>query len=236
MKKDGFTLLELLVTLGLFAAIMGLLMNVFFQFKDQSTRFESMMALRQEARVLEHLLRQDLQAAVNLSKYATSGGGGDEPNRSGVIGVDEQEASEESDELHLHVNRPVRFFRGLEPNKDPELHEVSYFLDLDDNERKNFTRREQFYIDSDMTDGENSISHVLSTNVAGLDLKFYLSGRAEPLDEWGTSAIQREFEAAVGVPPGIQVTLKLKSPSGEILENQFQINLQPDMGADIKWK
>ncbi|MBT4089420.1 MAG: prepilin-type N-terminal cleavage/methylation domain-containing protein, partial [Deltaproteobacteria bacterium] len=58
MKKNGFTLLELLLTLSIFAAIMGLLMNVFFQFKDQSNRFGSTLDLRQEARILELLLRQ----------------------------------------------------------------------------------------------------------------------------------------------------------------------------------
>ena len=236
MNKRGFTLLELMLTLSLFAAIMGLLMNVFFSFKDQSARFESHLNLRQEARILEHLLRQDLQAAVYLKAFAKPGKNEDEGNSSGILGIDGQEGENESDQLHMHVNRPVRFYRGLPTEKDPEIHEVSYFLDEFSEGRGLFIRREQFYIDSEMTEGDDSIGHTLSENVVGFDVQFYLSGVNDPIEEWGTPGILRQFEKAFAIPAGIGVTLKLQDKDGEVFESRFQINLQPDMGANIEWQ
>ena len=55
----GFTLMELLVTLSLFSAIMGFLMTSFFQFHQQSDRMESILKLRQETRILERILRNE---------------------------------------------------------------------------------------------------------------------------------------------------------------------------------
>lgn len=236
MKKSGFTLLELLVALGVFSAIMAVLMNVFFQFKDQTARFESVMALRQESRILEHLLRQDLQAAVYLNEFVKPNIRGEVENESGIISVNETDGDLDADQLHMHVNRRSRFYRGLSPDRDPEIHEVSYFLKINSKGIKQLLRREQFYIDNDLTDGEPSITHAISDNVIGFDVKFFLSKRTEPLDEWGTDRIKSMFKEAVGIPAGVLVTLKLKNAAGERLESGFQVNLHPDMGGGISWK
>ncbi|NQU63646.1 MAG: prepilin-type N-terminal cleavage/methylation domain-containing protein [SAR324 cluster bacterium] len=238
MKRRGFTLLELMVTMTLFAAIMGLLMNVFFQFKDQSTRFESVLSLRQEARILERLLQQDLQSAVYLFEFMDPKAlqEDNDGRQSGIVGIDEKIGAEESDRIHMHVNRPVSFYRGLPITKDPEIHEVSYSLIEVAGKRLQFKRREQFYIDSDITDGDGSISHTLSENVVAFDLKYYRQNSPDPIEEWGTEEIRRGMKDAFGIPAGVAVSLKLQEASGETFETQFQINLQPAMGANIVWK
>jgi prepilin-type N-terminal cleavage/methylation domain-containing protein len=234
LKNRGFTLLELLLTLTIFAAIMGLLMNVFFQFKDQSNRFSSTLDLRQEARILELLLRQDLQSAVFLPSWSTKYVDESDGRQSGIVGIDDTNGDADSDRIHLHVNRPARFLRGLPLEKDPEIHEVSYYLEEVDGHPQ-FKRREQFYIDPDITDGDDSISLAISENVISFDLKYYQQKNPEPMDEWGTEEVRREMTNASGIPAGVAVTLKLRDSSGERLETQFQINLQPDMGTGIKW-
>jgi prepilin-type N-terminal cleavage/methylation domain-containing protein len=235
MKSRGFTLLELLLTLSLFAVIMGLLMNVFFQFKDQTTRFDATLDLRQEARILEHLLRQDLQAAVYLKAFINQGKEVKDDRRSGIVGIDEQAGDHDRDWIHMHVNRPTRFFRGISPEKDPGIHEVSYYLEVDDNNRLQFNRREQFYIDLDITDGDEGIIHALSENVVGFDIKYYMKNNSDPVEEWGAPVAQQRVKGAFGVPAGVVVTLKLQTQGGEIFETQFQINLQPSMGGGISW-
>ncbi|MBT4088066.1 MAG: hypothetical protein HOE30_06205, partial [Deltaproteobacteria bacterium] len=154
----------------------------------------------------------------------------------GIVGIDEQNGDIDSDQIHLHVNRPARFFRGLPLEKDPEIHEVSYYIEEVEDNHFQFKRREQFYIDADIKDGDGSISHALSENVVAFDLKYYRQNSAEPIEEWGTEEIQREFKEAKGIPAGVSVTLKLQDSSGENFETQFQLNLQPAMGANIKWK
>ncbi len=228
-------MLELLLTLSLFAAIMGLLMNVFFQFKDQTTRFDASLDLRQEARILEHLLRQDLQAVVYLKAFVKQFPGEEDDRRSGIVGIDEQSGEQERDRIHMHVNRPTRFFRGIPPEKDPGIHEVSYYLEVDDNNRLQFNRREQFYIDLDITDGDESIVHALSENVVGFDIKYYGKNSSDPVEEWGAPGALKQTKEASSVPAGVGVTLKLQTQGGEIFETQFQINLQPSMGGGISW-
>ncbi len=69
--SKGFTLMELLVTLSLFSVIMGFLMSTFFQFNQQSKRMESILKLRQEIRILERIIRNDLQTVVYLTGFMT---------------------------------------------------------------------------------------------------------------------------------------------------------------------
>ncbi|MBU2644189.1 prepilin-type N-terminal cleavage/methylation domain-containing protein [bacterium] len=235
MKQNGFTLLELMLTLTLFAAVMGLVMNLFFQFKDQTNRFDSILDLRQESRILEHLLRQDLQSAVYLANFMKPSPDGDDGRQSGIVGVDEQIGDRAADRLHLHVNRLTRFHRGLALEKDPEIHEVSYYLEETTDNRLQFKRREQFYVDIDITEGDGSIVHALSDHVVAFDLQYYRQENPEPIEEWGTQMIRRQMETAVGIPAGVTVTLKLQNEAGESVDTQFQINLQPEMGASIKW-
>ncbi len=67
--EKGLTLMELLIALSLFAAILSFLLNSFFQFQRQSERMESILRIRQETRTLERLIREDILAVVYLDEY-----------------------------------------------------------------------------------------------------------------------------------------------------------------------
>ena len=223
------------MTLTLFSTVMGLVLNAFFQFNSQNKRLESLVALRQEARVLERLVRDDLNAVVLLNEFIKPMPNDVAPRKSGIIGQDDRFGEWERDRIHMHVKRRSRFYRYLSFNEDPEIHEVSYYIDDDNGETPQFKRREQYYIDSDMTEGDESIIHTLSEHVVSFDVKYYSVGSPQELDEWDSSARQTDGAALRGLPVGVRVFLRLEDPSGEIYEKTFQVNFRPIMGTGYKW-
>lgn len=233
----GFTLLELLVTLSLFSAIMGFLMSTFFQFHQQSQRMESMLKLRQEVRILERIIRNDLQTVIYLTEFMKDAPNERDDRKSGILGLDEIVGEKDGDQLHMHVNNRSRFQRFLAADADPEIHEVSYFLETTNaGEGVRFKRREEFYIDDDISTGDRSITHTLSDHVVGFNVQYFRSGEDEPLNEWDSSDYKESKKSADRLPTGVLVTLELRSEEGEELASQLRINLQPDMGGKVTWR
>jgi len=233
-KLPGFTLLELLITLSLFGAILAFLTTSFFQFQDQNRRTESIFQLRQESRILERIIREDLQNVLYLYAY-TSGGTKDfDQRKSGIYGISEEVGELNKDSIHMHVGRLSRFHRSVPHNRDPAVHEVSYYLEESDQDQLHLKRREDFYIDPDITDGDESIVHTISDNVRSLDVKYYQAKSPDELDEWDSTEVFKK--KGHPLPAGIYVTIELENKNGEKLKSDFHVNLKPDMGASIKWR
>jgi len=233
---QGFTLMELLIALALFSAIMGILMNSFFQFHQQSDRMEALLQLRQELRILEQIVRKDIQNAIYLEQFMTDPQKLQDGRKSGIFCENQQNGEQSRDRLYMHVNSYSRFYRNLPREHDPEVHEVSYYLEEVDLENFLFKRREEFYVDPDITEGERSIEHTLSHRIISFDVKFYKSNETEPIDEWDSSIYQTSGNAADKMPTGVVVSLEIKSKSGESLKSEMEINLQPYMGQNVNWR
>ncbi|MCP4753190.1 MAG: prepilin-type N-terminal cleavage/methylation domain-containing protein [Proteobacteria bacterium] len=235
LKRTGFTLLELLVTLALFSAIMSLLLSSFFQFQNQTKRVDAIFQLRQEARILEKLLREDLQTAVYFQEFARKSLNAVE-RKSGIVGIDDVLNDKDGDKIYMHVNRPSLFLRTLSIDIDPEIHEVGYYLEEADDGVVRFKRREEFYIDSDITDGEENIVHTLSENVTAFNVKYYKGTESEALVEWDSSKVEDIGKKQLNIPSGMEISMELTSSRGEKLLSRFEINLHPDMGSSVIWK
>ncbi len=232
---QGFSLMELLIALSLFAAIAGILMNSFFQFSRQSQRLETILKLRQELRILEQIIRNDVQAVVYLDKFMEDPQKRQDGRKSGIYGVDESGGDFSKDRLHMHVNNISRFHRNLTTEQDPELHEVSYYLEEEEGGVLKFKRREEFFIDADITDGERSITHTLSSKIASFDVKYFKSTIEEAAEEWDSSSVLTTGLAADKVPAGVVIQLRIESENGERLESDITINIQPYMGQYVEW-
>lgn len=234
--SKGFTLMELLITLSLFSAIMGFLMSTFFQFQNQSDRYESILQLRQEIRILERIIRNDLQTIVYLDEFAKDPQQEYDGRKTGVLGEDGNMGDHDRDSIHMHINNSSKFHRGLAANLDPEIHEVSYYLEEGEEENLKFKRREEFYIDTDITEGDRSIIHTLSDHVISFDVKYYKGTSEEPEDDWDSSEYEESKKAEDKLPSGLIVTLILENEKGEQLKSEMQVNIRPNMGNGISWQ
>lgn len=233
-RMQGITLLELLITLSLFGAIMTFLTTSFFQFQDQNRRTESIFQLRQESRILERIIREDLQNVLFLYGYMSGGTKDLDQRKSGLYGISEEVGGLNKDAIHMHVARSSRFHRSVPFQRDPAVHEISYFLEEVEQDQLHLKRREDFYIDPDITEGEESIVHTISENVRSFDIKYYKAKSSDALDEWDSTEVYKRKEHPL--PAGIFVTIELENEKGEKLKTDFQVNLNPDMGVSIKWR
>jgi prepilin-type N-terminal cleavage/methylation domain-containing protein len=233
--NSGFTLMELMIALGLFAAITGILTSSFFQFHQQSDRMETILRLRQELRIIEQILRNDVKSAIYLDKFMEDPKKLQDGRKTGIYGVDESGGDYSKDQLHMHVNNVSRFHRNLTKKQDPEIHEVSYFLEEDETGEFKFKRREEFFIDNDITDGERSILHTLSNKIVSFDVKYFKSTSEEELDEWDVDDNTSTGSQEEKLPAGLIITLKIEGKNGESLSSEMQVNIQPYMGQNVVW-
>lgn len=233
LPSKGFTLLELLITMTLFSVIMMILMNTYFNFTKQSTILQNKLTLRQEMRGLQQLLREDLQAAIFLEEFMKNVDQNVDLRKSGIYGLNSFIGDKDNDELHLHVNRPSRFYRLLDLGSDPEIHEVSYFLKEIEDGKFKLKRREEFYIDTDITTGDRGITYTLSTSVTSFDIKYFqLETKGDGVVKWDSSS-RKAFDGRM--PAAVSVSLELVDESGEKLASTFEVNLKPLMGIGIEW-
>ncbi len=233
--EKGLTLMELLIALSLFSAIMGLLMNSFFQFQSQSDRMESILLLRQEARTLERIIREDIQSVKYLGEFMKDPLNEKDERKSGIYGINETLGEKDADIIHMHVGHVSRFYRELPFDKDPELHEVSYFLEEKEDGSKRFKRREEFYIDNDITEGDRSIIHTLSDNISSFNVLYYRGSEPEGIEEWDSSSYEVNKNVLYKVPSAIEIDMELTNKSGEILKSKMKVNLHPYMGVFATW-
>jgi prepilin-type N-terminal cleavage/methylation domain-containing protein len=234
-RSYGFTLMELLITLVLFSSLMTFLLNSFFQFNQQSRRMESILRLRQECRTLERIIRDDVASVVYLKEFMKDPMNERDGRKSGVLGINGSLEGKDSDIIHMHVHHRSRFYRDLPFERDPMLHEVSYFLEELESGEKRFKRREEFYLDADITDGDRSVVHTLSDHVVSFDVKYYKVRSVEPIDEWDSDDPLIIGNGTAKIPTAVSITLELVDESGEELKSELIVNLRPYMGAFVSW-
>ena len=152
---QGFTLLELLVSIALLGMVVGLVYTSFFQLSGATRGVQDMLSARQELRLLMKLVLDDLQAVRFLRRWAKAGADQDR-----VSGLDVRQQlgpnNEDSSILAMHATAPAKFYNldSEDSVSDPGLHEIGYFLEYDAGEQIwKFMRREDFYLDDEFTEG-----------------------------------------------------------------------------------
>lgn len=68
-KNNGFTLIELMVAVGLMVLLLGIVFNIFTSASEVMTRTEATMEMFQNARVIFDIMSQDLTNAREIKKF-----------------------------------------------------------------------------------------------------------------------------------------------------------------------
>ena len=161
-------------------------------------------------------MSQDITHAIYATKFTVKPQDED-AFQSGIIGKNNSLGGFDLDSIHLHVSAPSKFFRGLGRNQDPSLHEVSWYVEEGEDGQNHLIRREEYYLDDDMTAGTRSQGHSLVQGVTNFDIKYYGSA-AKPAEEWESSLVNQ-------LPLGIIVTLEMEDKAGTKVKSQFTKNL-----------
>lgn len=230
-KQNGFSLLELLTTLAIFSAIMTLLLNSIHQLSQQNEKVHARLSLRQEARILERVMKEDIIAAVYLKRFMEKNlDNTTDDRKSGIYGVDDTINEVAADKIHMHVNQFSKFHYGRPHTEDPELYEVSYYLEETNPPSTLFKliRREELYLDNDITDGDRSIRHSLTDRIQTLNIVYFAKKSSESEDEWESTSLKK-------LPSAVKVQFSLQNKEGETKDVTFQVNLRPHMGNSVIW-
>jgi len=206
------------------------LLGSFVQLQNQDTAISDILKLRQEARILEKIIRRDFQSAVYLTEYMRLKPVILDDRQSGIVSLSNEYDNKNRDVVHMHVHKPSEFNRTMKLSEDPEVHEVSYFIDDTDEDHLRFQRREELYVDDDITDGDRSITYSLSQYVTEFDIQFFRGIEPEKIEEWDS---EKERQP---IPAGVEVTLIYQYDSGATLKSSFQIILRSTTEGFITWK
>ena len=237
-NKQGFTLLELLVSIALLSLISALIYRAVFQFSDSSDRVLKILEVRQELRLLGQIVMDDLQSIQYLKEFATSNNN-ESLYQTGIISQRfDGPNSKKASVIHFHTAGKTRFFpKAIELGKDPELHEVSYLLVRDPlKERWDFQRREDFYIDSELSKGGQT--QTLSHRITLFQIEFLSqniidaqSGEIQEVwvtewnsDESSCSTIPSKISQPC-LPLAIRFTMGMTSEAGEEYIDTIEFNL-----------
>ncbi|MDH4120930.1 MAG: type II secretion system protein GspJ [Deltaproteobacteria bacterium] len=228
LRRGGFTLLEVLLALILLTILLTLVFTAFFQISSGASRQKESLTTQQEIRLLQKLILDDLAAIRYLPRLQRNG----IHLPSGVMSAMERVGRDEFSRLSFHAEVSARFFRKVEPARDPGLHEVGYRIEEDRGEYW-LTRREDFYLDDQLWEGGKEVR--LAKGVRKFKVEF-LPFSPNPRDPRLTTPEdwQDRWDSAQGaggrrLPRAIRLTLGLDTEDGQTWEETVEINLPANL-------
>ena len=221
--RRAFTLIELLLAIGLLSAMLALLFAAFSQITGGAAAVQRQVDERQRLRLLIGLIADDLSAAQYLPRVA---GKAATKVPTGIIAGTEFVQQGRFTRIDLHAGVPARFHRTLLDGQDPGLHEIGYRVRLsEDRTRVELARREDFYLDEDLRDG--GIEAPLADQVTAFLIEFLPAGgqsSSENLENWLDVWNSPEQAKGEEMPVALRVTLRLRTPKGEEIGESIAVN------------
>jgi prepilin-type N-terminal cleavage/methylation domain-containing protein len=199
-RCSGFTLVEVLVTLGLLALVLAMAYGSLWSTVDGITRMEGRSDREQAARILLEMIDRELRSALLTT----------EDNRLYFLGKNGTANDQPADQLTWVQAGHLKLHPDL---LETETSEVSYWLESDTDGHQVLYRREDATRDGDPAEGGET--YRLSDAVIGLDFEYY--GPQGWTDEWDSRLDK-------GLPRVVQVSLFLpaESPDPEAEPIEFR--------------
>jgi prepilin-type N-terminal cleavage/methylation domain-containing protein len=218
----GFTLIELLVSLLLLGLVLTLVYTAFGQISGPALALRDQLTEQQELRLLLRMVADDLQSAQWLDRYWSKG----VQYRTGIVAETVPEGGKDFTRISFHAERPARFFRGLDPLQDPNLHEVGYDVEpSEDRKQLVLVRREDFYLDDDLEHGGVTVQladHIDTFLVEFLAPDADLNAPQTPwLQRWDSP----NQPDSMRMPLAIRLTIARQDPAGHILRESIELNM-----------
>ena len=240
-SKEGFSLLELLISVALLGLVMAIIYGGFFQISNFSTVVKSDLNAREQLRLLMKIVLDDLQNVQYLKNFPESERNIISSRETGLIaervmkfGNTEKEKNKEFSIINFHSAIKSRFYPEKKES-DPEIHEIGYSLEEDPNSKSwNFLRREDFYIDKNIKEG--GVTQIISRSVINFDLEF-LESETEMagggfFEKWTKKWNSEEnkcndtsINGIICLPRAIKLTMALKDEGKRTVSDSQVVNL-----------
>lgn len=200
----GFTLLEVMIALGILATILVILFGTYSAALDRAERTRERGQIYHEARVLLDLMAQDLRSA-----YVSVSGPVKQPKASAYpfVGEDIEEGNLPADKLTFYA-----FLRPLRPDVlEGDVCRVVYSLEptADRSQKKILFRRVNCSLDPETTEREYVFP--LTDLARGLDFRYY-DARGDERFAWDS----RNAEGGKNLPARVKIMVVLADQQGSL--------------------
>jgi general secretion pathway protein J len=204
-RPAGFTLLEVVISVGILAVILTIVYNTFNSSMKAFTAMENEGDAYAQARIVLARMEEEI-ASIYISDIS------DEKNKTGLLGEDRDEYDLPADSLHFTSLSHIRWTKD---SRESELCEIGYYLEKDE-ETGFLFRREDWNVDGTLEEGGRPLE--LAEGVDGLNFKYYDGN--EWVDEWD-SRIKK------GLPKAIEVELIMRDPRRKRItfRNIFKVHI-----------
>jgi general secretion pathway protein J len=183
----GFTLLEVVISVGILAVILSIVYNTFNSSMKAFTAMENQGDAYAQARIVLTRMSEEI-ASIYFSP---------QNRNTGLLGEDRDEYDLPADSLHF---TSLSHIRWVKDSKESELCEIGYYLEKDE-ETGSLFRREDWNVDGTIEEGGRPLE--LAQGVDGLNFRFY--DGEEWADEW-------DSRIKGGLPKAIEVVLVMRDP------------------------
>ncbi len=213
--QDGFTLLEVLVAVGVLSVIMVLLWSSTGQTLKAKDRFEARDLVYHQGRVALRKITDDLMMAfltkVPTQREATSTA---KPYATFFIGEDRSD----QDSLRLTSFSHLRFFADA---KESDMCKVSYEIapSPEDAGVMNLIRRQQSWLD-DTTEMGDVRAFVLAENIKAFDIEYF----DERKDDWGKEWDTQKIDWRDKLPQGVRVSIQFANPDPDFEDEPINMS------------
>jgi prepilin-type N-terminal cleavage/methylation domain-containing protein len=208
-NAEGFTLLEVLIAIGIMATILVVLFGTYSAAVERAARIRELSQIYHEARVLLQLMANDLRSSYvkESVEQAQQAFQQVKPRLTTFLGEDHTDADKPADKLSFSTILPVQ--RPDAP--DTEMCRVAYSLETasDLPQSRALVRRVNCSLDPTATDQDHLF--LLTELAHGLDFKYYDDQGTEFLD-WDS----REPRGGKRLPARLQITLLLADLHGQL--------------------
>ena len=200
-RPAGFTLLEVVISVGILAVILTIVYNTFNSSMKAFTAMENQGDAYAQARIVLTRMSEEIASIY----FATS-----EKSNTGLLGEDRDEYDLPADSLHFTTLSHIRWVKD---SKESELSEIGYYLETDREMETSFLfRREDWDVDGTLEEG--GITLELAEGIDGLNFRYH--DGAEWVEDW-------DSKARNGLPNSIEVTLLMSDVRLERIEFRIEI-------------
>jgi type II secretion system protein J len=205
----GFTLLEVMIAIGIMATILVILFGTYSAAVDRAARTRDLSQIYHEARVLLQLMANDLRSAYVKESVEQAQQALQQAKTPPItfIGEDHTESNNAADKVAFSTVLPIQ--RPDIP--DTEMCRVTYSIELVNAEPQSraLLRRVNCSLNPEATDQDHLF--LLTELVHALDFKYYDEQGTEYLD-WNS----REPRGGKRLPARMKITLLLADQHGQL--------------------
>lgn len=222
-KKEGFTLLEVLIGTAVLSMMVFLIWSISSTTMNSEDRVEKRDKVYQMARLALRRISEDVNMAFLVGKQDMLGKTKDGMSvQTAFIGDDKGQF----DSLDFNSFSNWRMFRNI---KQSDQSEVGYKVEQDPEEpdMNRLMRRQNPYLDNKVEEGGKS--YPVAEGISAFQLSYYNPKTNEWVDNWNSTEVDFKDQ----LPKAVKITLVFKDPESDEEENDIAFSTIAMIGL---WK